>query len=293
MNIPLILKKMHALLMGDGSAQWVLILLSVCVLVFVSQPARSWSLFGGGGGLGGIVYDPTNHIETAVSAAESVKQTTLQVRAEIQRLQQLAAEIEQLKTLPQEVIQQTLKDSLQQIAVLQQGNALMSSITSEVDGIKQLYSARLRQMASMGLSPTDFLNYEIQLAHLQNKSQSALVDQNQQVLAGIQQSMERLKSLQAQIPASSGVHQSMQTTNQYLDLLAGQTTQLLQIMASQASANTSRQQLQDSNSADFNAREAARIQSDKAKIRLIRQQLRDNEAKNGWGIMLPLPPESP
>jgi len=272
---------------------WLLlfVLSSLSVLTLLSRPCLAFSLFGGGGGFGGIVYDPTNHIETALSAAESVKQTALQVRAEIQRLQQLAAEVEQLKTLPEEVIQQTLKDSLQQITILQQGSALMSSITTEVDGIKQLYSARLRQMATMGLSPSDYLKFEVQLAQLQNKHQSALVDQDQQVLAGIQQSMERLKNLQAQIPASSGVHQSMQTTNQYLDLLAGQSTQLLQLTASQASASTRRQQLQDSNAADFNAREAARIQSDKAKIRLIRQQLRDNEAKNGWGIMQPLPPE--
>jgi P-type conjugative transfer protein TrbJ len=276
---------------GDRIPQLVLIILSLLVLILVSQSSRAFSLFGGGGGLGGIVYDPTNFVQTSISAGEAVKQTALQVQAEIQRLQQLSAALQQLKTLPQEVIQQTLKDSLQQITILQQGSALMSSITSEVDGIKQLYSARLRQMATMGLSPSDYLTFEVQLAQLQNKHQSALVDQDQQVLAGIQQSMERLKNLQAQIPASSGVHQSMQTTNQYLDLLAGQSTQLLQLTASQASASTRRQQLQDSNAADFNAREAARIQSDKAKIRLIRQQLRDNEAKNGWGIMQPLPPE--
>jgi P-type conjugative transfer protein TrbJ len=261
-------------------------------LILVSQPSRAFSLFGGGGGFGGIVYDPTNFVQTSITAGEAVKQTALQVNAEIQRLQQLAAEIQQLKNLPQEVIQQTLKDSLQQITVLQQGSALMASISTEVESIKQLYSARLRQMATMGLSPSEYLQYEIQLAQLQNKNQSSLVDQDQQVLAGIQRSMDRMKNLQAQIPSSSGVHQSMQTTNQYLDLLAGQSIQLLQLTASQAAANTSRQQLQDSNAADFNAREAARIQSDKSKIRFIRQQIRDNEAKTGWGIMQPLPPEA-
>jgi conjugal transfer/entry exclusion protein len=147
-------------------------------------------------------------------------------------------------------------------------------------------------MAALGLSPSDYLQYEIQLAQLQNKNQSILMDQDQQVLAGVQKSMDRLQSLQAQIPASSGVQQSMQTTNQYLDLLAGQSIQLIQLTASQAAANTNRQQLQDSNAADAVMRETARIKSDNAKIRVLRQQLRDNEAKNGWGIMQPLPSAS-
>jgi P-type conjugative transfer protein TrbJ len=277
---------------GDRIPQLVLIILSLLVLILVSQSSRAFSLFGGGGGLGGIVYDPTNFVQTSISAGEAVKQTALQVQAEIQRLQQLSAALQQLKTLPQEVIQQTLKDSLQQITVLQQGSALMASISTEVDGIKQLYSSRLRQMAALGLSPSDYLQYEIQLAQLQNKNQSVLMDQDQQVLAGVQKSMDRLQSLQAQIPASSGVQQSMQTTNQYLDLLAGQSIQLIQLTASQAAANTNRQQLQDSNAADAVMRETARIKSDNAKIRVLRQQLRDNEAKNGWGIMQPLPSAS-
>ncbi len=277
---------------GDRIPQLVLIILSLLVLILVSQSSRAFSLFGGGGGLGGIVYDPTNFVQTSISAGEAVKQTALQVQAEIQRLQQLSAALQQLKTLPQEVIQQTLKDSLQQITVLQQGSALMASISTEVDGIKQLYSSRLRQMAALGLSPSDYLQYEIQLAQLQNKNQSVLMDQDQQVLAGVQKSMDRLQSLQAQIPASSGVQQSMQTTNQYLDLLAGQSIQLIQLTASQAAANTNRQQIQDSNAADAVMRETARIKSDNAKIRVLRQQLRDNEAKNGWGIMQPLPSAS-
>lgn len=265
--------------------------LPVLGLIFAlsfTTSSQAFSLFGGGGGFGGIVYDPTNHLETAVSAAESVKQTTLQVRAEIQRLQQLAAEVEQLKSLPQDVIQSTLKDSFQQISVLQQGSALMSSLSSEIEGVKQLYSARLREMAALGLSPHDYVQYEAKLAQLNHQSQSALIDQDQQVLAGVQNSIARLSNLQAQIPASSGVHQSMQTTNQYLDLLAGQTTQLLQLTASQASANNSRLQLQDSNAADAQAREAARVQSDLSNIQTLRQQLRQREAQTGWGLMRPL-----
>ena len=277
---------------GNKIPLFVLIILSLVFLVLVSPSSRAFSLFGGGGGLGGIVYDPTNFIQTSISAGEAVKQTALQVQAEIQRLQQLSAELQQLKTLPQEVVQQTLKDSLQQITVLQQGSALMASISTEVDGIKQLYSSRLRQMAALGLSPSDYLQYEIQLAQLQTKNQNALMDQDQQVLAGVQRSMDRLQSLQAQIPASSGVHQSMQTANQYLDVLAGQSLQLLQLTASQAAAINNRQQLQDSNAIDALTRETARIKSDNAKIRLLRQQLRDNEAKNGWGIMQPLPSAS-
>jgi type IV secretion system protein TrbJ len=270
----------------------VIIVISILIMVLVSQPSQAFSLFGGGGGLGGIVYDPSNFVQTSITAGEAVKQTALQVTAEMQRLQQLATELQQLKSLPEEVIQQTLKDSLQQMQVLQQGSALMSSLSGEVESIKQLYSSRLRQMATLGLSPSDYLQYEIQLAQLQNKNQSALVAQDQQVLIGIQQSMERLKNLQAQIPASSGVHQSIQTTNQYLDLLAGQSAQLLQLTASLAAANTNRQQLQDSNAADAANRENARIQRDNATIRLLRQQLRDHEAKNGWGIMQPLPQQA-
>lgn len=246
-------------------------------------------LFGGGGGFGGIVYDPTNHVETAVSAAEAVKQTALQVRAEIQRLQSLANEFEQLKALPGQTIQGGLGDTLNQLNTLQQGLSGLTTLSTELNGIQNYYTQQLRQMAALGLSPNQYIEREQALAAVQKQSQSSLALNSQQALSTIQTSLTRLSQLQAQLPASSGIHQSLQTSNQYLDLLASQTATLVQLTAAQHQWTSSRQEASDADALLAQERESNRVSQDLDQIRSLRQQIRQNEAQSGLGLMRPLP----
>ncbi len=254
-------------------------------------PARAFGLSDlfGGGGIGNVVYDPTNHLETAVTAAQAVRQTALQVQAEIQRLQQLAVEVQQWRNLPDSVIQAGLRDWTGQLAVLGQGAATLATLGNQLQADQQRYADRLRTMAALGLSPDGWLAREAQSAAARQQAAASLFRAEQASVQSLQGAASQLAGLQAQIPASSGVHQSLQTTNQYLDLLVGQTSALLQLTANQAAMSHQQQLAQNADQSQADQREAQRVAGDLGRIKTLRASLRDSEARDGLGLMRPLP----
>ncbi len=245
-------------------------------------------LFAGGAG-GMVVYDPTNHLETAVTAAQSVRQTALQVQAEIQRLQQLAIELQQLRALPEEVVRAGLSDWHAQLDVLAQGSRTLATLGQQLQDTQTQAATRLRAIATLGGSPADYLAYEVAQGNNRQQMQTGLLQGQLHSLQGLQDSSAALSRLQAQIPASSGVQQSLQTTNQYLDLLVGQSSALLQLTASQAAVATRQQSVRDADSSQASAREAQRLDSDLTRIQALRSALRAREARDGLGLMQALP----
>jgi hypothetical protein len=144
-------------------------------------------------------------------------------------------------------------------------------------------------MTQLGVSPGGYLEREIAAAAVRNQTQAALFAADRQSLAAITRSARTLALLQVQIPASRGIQQSMQTTNQYLDLLAGQTSQLLQLTAAQSASQSALAQAREADGALADARENARLSSDLLRIGRLRDGLRSAEARRGWGLLQPLP----
>lgn len=267
--------------------------LALCATAFAVAPAcLAFSLFGGSG-IGSIVYDPTNHLETAVSAEQAVRQTALQVRAEIQRLQQLAVELQQLKALPRETVQAALADWSGQLGVLAATAGQLHDIDTQLLQSQQRSADQLRQISALGVSPRAWLAAVAERAARSQQGAETLFSAERQGLAMLANSRVALTRLQAQIPASAGVQQSMQTTNQYLDLLAGQSAQLLQLGATQAADQARQRSLQQADQAQASAREADRISQDLRDITTLRTRLRAREAAQGWGVLQPLPDTSP
>lgn len=258
-------------------------------------PAFAFGLGGllGGGGIGSIVYDPTNHLETAVSAAQAVQQTALQVRAEVQRLQQLAVELQQLKALPQDSVRAVLADWSSQLGVLEQAGRQLATLDDLLGEAQRTSAGQLRQIAALGLSPQTWLDREVAAANRRQQSAEALFLAERQSLGAIGHTRQALGRLQAQIPASSGVQQSLQTANQYLDLLAGQSSQLLQLTAARSASAARQQSVAEADAALAGDREAQRTTRDLQDIARLRSDLRQQEARKGWGLLPPLRDSQP
>lgn len=271
---------------GRGVPAW-----AVLWLLSTVAPAQAFDLGGwfGGGGLGTVVYDPTNHLETAVSASEAVRQTALQVRAEVQRLQQLSIEVQQWRTLSPETVRAALADWDSQLGSLAAAGKALSDLSAVLEDTRQRSAARLRQISLLGVSPQTFLAREVAAAAVRQQSADTVFAADRQGLASLLRSRQALAALQAQIPASSGMQQSLQTTNQYLDLLAGQSSQLLQLSAAQFALQAQQRSQQEADSATAAAREAERTAQDFQDIASLRQGLRAQEAGQGWGALPPLP----
>lgn len=242
-------------------------------------------LAGGGGAMGTIVYDPTNHAETAVTAANAVRQTAQQVQAYALQFQQFLNELEQLKKLPQDTLNQVLQPYTDQMAAVQALSQTLGNTLGQITSLQDMFTAQFRQMAALGVSPDQYLDREMQIAQYRGQGVSSVFQNEVATLQSVNDSYARIRMLQAQIPASAGLQQSFQTVNQHLNLLAGQNAQLISLVAShQANASA---RLQDEASADALAGEIVqkRLQNDALKIQQLHQQLRDQESAQGWGIL--------
>ncbi|NDU86154.1 MAG: hypothetical protein G3H99_06035 [Ferrovum sp.] len=234
---------------------------------------------------GMLVYDPINHIETALTAANAVQQTAQQVQSYLVLLQQLASQLQNLRSLPQAVLTQVLQPYTQQIAVVQNLSQVLSGTMQQLSGLHQDLLSQAQQMASLQLTPQDYLNREIQLSQSQGGGLDAALQSEVTTLQSLQGSYAQIQQLQGQIGATVGMQQSLQTVNQHLNLLAGQNAQLMSLIAT-AQANNSAQQQQAvlaNGSAALTLQQ--RMQSEAQKIQQLHNQLRQDEAVQGWGVM--------
>ncbi len=240
---------------------------------------------GGGGAMGTIVYDPTNHAETAVSAANAVRQTAQMVQAYTLQIQQYLNELEHLKKLPQEALDQVLKPYADDIAAAQSLSQTLGSTLGQINDLQNSFTAQFRQMVAMGLSPSQYMDREMQIAQFRGQSINSVFQNEVGIMQSVNDSYARIRKLQEQIPASSGLQQSFQTVNQHLNLLAGQNAQLISLIAGHQANDSAHQQDEAHASAMAGEIIQKRRQDEALKVQQLHQQLRDQESAMGWGIM--------
>jgi type IV secretion system protein TrbJ len=270
---------------GNPAQAWVLALAAATMCAVGQFSGSCLSFAGGGGALGEIVYDPTNHAENAVTAAQAVKQTINQVKAYALQLQQYLAELENLKKLPAAVIERNLKPYRTELDLVTQLHQELSSAHRDLQRLGAEFQQRLRQMAVLGMAPKDYLEHEIALASRQGRSLEAAFKSSIDTLHSVNDSFQRIRDLQGQISQSAGVQQSLQTLNQHLNLLAGQNAQLLGLLASSEARVSARQKADADTSAGSADYQKRRFEEDEQAVKRIRDELRRQERANGWGIM--------
>lgn len=234
---------------------------------------------------GMLVYDPINHIETAVTAANAVRQTAQQLMDYLVQLQQLAMQIQNLRTLPQSVMAQVLAPYNQQMAVAQTLYATLSQTTQQLQMLKTGLVGQTQQMALLQQTPQTYLQNEIQFNQTQGNGLGAALQQEVGALQGLGTSYGQIQALQTQIPAAAGMQQSLQTVNQHLNLLAGQNNQLMGLIATAQANVAARQQYEAQNDGAAAQVIQQRLQSDAQKIQQWQGRVTQNELSSGWGVM--------
>ncbi|MDA8417213.1 MAG: hypothetical protein M0Z78_09200 [Betaproteobacteria bacterium] len=234
---------------------------------------------------GMLVYDPINHIETAVTAANAVRQTAQQLMAYLLQLQQLALQIQNLRSLPQNVMAQVLTPYSQQMVVAQTLYATLSQTAQQLQVLKAGLVGQAQQMVLLQQTPQNFLQNEIQFNQTQGYGLGAALQQELGTLQGLGSSYGQIQSLQTQIPAAAGMQQSLQTVNQHLNLLAGQNNQLMGLIATAQANVAARQQYEAQNNGAAAQVVQQRLQTDAQKIQQWQGRLTQNELSSGWGVM--------
>ncbi len=240
---------------------------------------------GGSGAMGNVVYDPMNHVQTTISAGNSVLQTAQMVQAYTLQIQQYLNELENLKRLPQDTLSAVLQPYTDEMSAAVNLGQTLGDTLGQIRQLQEDFTSQIRQMSALGVTPSQYLDREMQIAQHRGTSVSAVFKNEVDTMQSVNDSFGRIKQLQQQIPASSGLQQSFQTVNQHLNLLAGQNAQLIKLIAGHQATQSAHQQDEENANAVAGELIQKRRLEDSANIRLLHQQLREQESVMGWGLM--------
>lgn len=193
---------------------------------------------GGGGGMGRIVYDPTNHGENLVTAAKSTAMASTQAEQYAVQVKQLIAELRHLQKLGDGDVAATLSRLNNELQTYNALKSTLDSLHGNLTDEKQRLDYRITDWNQSGLTWEAY--NEREKTYIQNKygNLRLLWREEANMMDHTNQSYERIKQLQKQIPANDGIQQSLGTLNQYMDLVVGQNAMAQRIMIAKSHAET-------------------------------------------------------
>lgn len=244
------------------------------------------SLAGGApGSPGTIVYDPINHVETAMTAANSVRQTAQQVQGYLLQVQQYLMEAQNIANLPQAVLSQTFTPLGNDMANAQTLADVLNTTQNQLSGLQQSFNQQIREMTYMGLSPSQYLDRQLQIAQAQGQGVSGALANSVNQMQAINLNLGKVQALQGQISGSSGLQQSLQVVNEHLNLLAGQNAQLMGLIASHQAVIAAQWQTNQSNDQTAGQLLVQQQADMNSKVQLLHQDLQQHEIGQGWGVL--------
>ena len=218
---------------------------------------------GGGGGGGGGATEMTqqlNHGELISQVANSMRQVT----NEIQMLNQLASGLNPAAILSQQLgLQGQARDLLN---LYNASTQLYGSLSNEQNFLNSIQNT----WGASNLNMNDWIVREAQLAAQGNQMAQNSFNQAQTVFQQVQNDIQRRQALANQASGNPTLNQQVGTTNQYLDLLAGQNAAVMQMLADQqARASAKIQQEAALRKADSDASQAYQQASQQARQQTI------------------------
>ncbi len=201
---------------------------------------------GGGPSLGNIVYDPTNHAENLVTAAQSVLSEMHLADQYVLQAQQYLTQIKQLEGLTQGELLANLKETQGDINTYKNYEAALETLYGSLNDANRRFRDRAMIADDEHLPWKDYYEREKAL-------NNAAFDTDTAMLKHIDSNYERVQRIQKQIPRSSGIHQSMQTMNQYMDVVVGQNAMTQQLLAAQVRQQTEATKAKNENDEDVRA----------------------------------------
>lgn len=175
-----------------------------------------------------IVWDPTNYVQNAMTAAQTVQSVIQQVQSYATQIRQYEMEVRQLAAMPANAI-----NTIKQIR-----NVNLSNVNGYINSLQSLYgnlngisNQISTQFSAAQLSNMTWDQYMDKLkTDVQNGVSAAKTRaQNEaNTLQSIQQDYEMAKQWQSMIPATAGTHESMQLMNTQMNRMVMQGAQMLQ-----------------------------------------------------------------
>jgi len=186
-----------------------------------------------------IVFDPTNFVKNTITSLQSVKMVAEQVKNYALDVQRFKNELEQAaKFDPNSLVFRNADEDLQNsLRLINELNGVYGSIQTA----KSVMEMEMRNYStSRHASFEDYLLAERSRVDKEGKGRIAAIQTERMAIENAQKQMTQVQEIAKQIKGPIGIQQSLQTTNQQLNLMAAQNAQLMQVIASKQAMDNHR-----------------------------------------------------
>jgi P-type conjugative transfer protein TrbJ len=203
-----------------------------------------------------VVFDPTNFVQNLISAVQAIEM----VSNAVQQLSTLRDQYVTLQRQAQSITSGALTTNLRSMLSSNDlsGLADMMRATKDmrqsVQQVQQSFSGRLDEAQLLNLTWDKYVEFDKRRISNSESSAVARIQMEQFALDRVQKDYDFVRDQAARIPASAGLHESMQQMNLQMNRMLQQNGAFMQMMAV---ANGSQAAEKDIQAAEKSAREVA------------------------------------
>jgi conjugal transfer/entry exclusion protein len=235
----------------------------------------AWALFG----VGDIVFDPANYVQTLTTALNAVKQTWAQYEQLRQQILQVDQQAQQLRAIDPSAAARALAGlpGSEELRRLAMATTATADLAGSIQTVRRRFVQRLDEAK---LANRSWADYERQWqARLARRDQAALARVAAEKAADEQvaRDFDTARALGERIAGTAGVHEAQQLMNLQLNRLLQQNAFLNQQIAKFVGGHEA-QKLQAQMEADVQAKDA----SDRARAQAEAQQAADTASLRAW-----------
>ncbi|WP_429501035.1 type VI secretion protein (plasmid) [Robbsia andropogonis] len=211
-----------------------------------------------------IVFDPTNNIETTISALKAVQGEIYQNTNIVYQYQMLENQILQATHLSTAAMSQAYSQVTSDQTKATQYLSTLTSLYGDLTSGANWLSSVQAQIKSSGKTPTQWFADMKALRANKDQRATAMFQMGNDVITHLQTTTQRRQELQSQLSMSPTQQATAQLTTHYLDVISSQLSDLTQMMAvqqqksaQQSSENVAKQQTNADTLQDVIAKQAA------------------------------------
>ena len=186
---------------------------------------------GGGGGFGGIVFDPTNYTQNLTSALTAVRQETQMLRDYMNQIQQLRAQVEAAKNLGRDVISGEIARIVGDTAKVKNLIGANQELEKGLFSQRELLDTMARLQRLRGQTPKSFLEGELRGFTAGQADATRRLNTAKDNADFINQVNQRRDKIASTMSSDQSVTQAVQSNSQLLSLLVSQNNQVISGLA--------------------------------------------------------------
>jgi len=188
------------------------------------------------------VIDVTNLIQNTMTALQSVKDEVYQNTNITYQYKMMANQLLQSTGLDASALEQQLSALNEQISNNETYSNVLKDLYGGLSGNTDYLNRVQSMIVSSGKSPTQWFEDQSTLLDNGDKTAKNLFNLGSTVFKNTEATAKRREKIQKQLKLSPTAQATAQSTGQMLDVLAGQNSDLLQLMSAKAQADADKDQ---------------------------------------------------